>query len=131
MTSINWTELLGWSDEEVNDLRFVGYTYVKEGHYPIAKKFFEALVVMCPDCAYDQQILGAIYLETGDNLQALNYFDKSLKIEPEHAPTLLNRAKALLLLGYQRQGLAQASKLKASGNQRVSGQAEALILSYA
>ena len=122
--------MLGWSDEEINDLRFVGYSYIKEGHYEIAKKFFEALVVLCPDSPYDLQTLGAIYLQIGDNLQALNYFDKALKLDPEHAPTLLNRAKALLLLGYHRQGLAQASLLMLSADKRVSNQAEALILSY-
>lgn len=127
---INWTDLLGWGDEEINDLRFVGYSYIKEGHYPIAKKFFEALVVLCPDSEYDLQTLGAIYLETGDNLQALNYFDRALKINSEHAPTLLNRAKALLLLGYRRQGLAQAASLKANLNTRVASQAQALLLSY-
>ncbi len=130
MSKVNWTDLLGWTDEEVNDLRFVGYSYIKEGHYEIAKKFFEALVVLCPDSAYDFQTLGAIYLQIGDNNQALNFFDKALTIDPEHDPTLLNRAKALLLLGYHRQGLAQASILKASKNLRVSSQAEALILAY-
>lgn len=130
MGKVNWTDLLGWTDEEVNDLRFVGYSYIKEGHYEIAKKFFEALVVLCPDSAYDFQTLGAVYLQMGDNLEALNFFDKALKIDPEHAPTLLNRAKALLLLGYHRQGLAQAAILKASANPRVASQAEALILAY-
>ncbi len=130
MSQINWTDLLGWTDEEINDLRFVGYSYVKEGHYPVAKKFFEALVVLHPESAYDLQTLGAIYLETGDNLQALNYFDKALKINAEHAPTLLNRAKALLLLGYRRQGLAQAATLKNNLNARVASQAEALLMSY-
>lgn len=130
MGQVNWTDLLGWTEEEINDLRFVGYSYVKEGHYPIAKKFFEALVVLCPESSYDLQTLGAIYLETGDNLQALNYFDKALKIDAEHAPTLLNRAKALLLLGYRRQGLAQATSLKKSLNNRVANQAEALLLAY-
>ncbi len=130
MSEISWTDLLGWTDEEINDLRFVGYSYIKEGHYPLAKKFFEALVVLCPDSSYDLQTLGAIFLETGDNLQALNFFDRALKINSDHAPTLLNRAKALLLLGYRRQGLAQASQLKQNVDKRVSGQAEALLISY-
>ena len=127
---MDWTDLLGWTEEEINDLRFVGYSYIKEGHYEIAKKFFEALIVLCPNSAYDIQILGAIYLQTGENHEALNYFDKALKLDPEHDPTLLNRTKALLLLGHHRQGLAQASILKSSSNKRIADQAEALILSY-
>ena len=130
MSHINWIELLGWNEEEINDLRFVGYSYIKEGHYATAKTFFESLVVLCPDSAYDLQTLGALHLEMGNPLEALNYLDRSLKLDPEHAPTLLNRTKALLLLGYHRQGLAQATLLKESLNKRVANQAEALLLSY-
>ena len=130
MGKVNWIELLGWSDEEINDIRFVGYSYIKEGHYATAKKFFEALVILCPTSSYDVQTLGALNLELGDNLNALNWFDRALKLDPEHAPTLLNRAKSLLLLGYHRQGLAQAIELKNHVDKKIAGQAEALILSY-
>lgn len=130
MAQVDWIDILGWGEEEINDLRFVGYSYIKEGHYPLAKKFFEALVVLQPESAYDLQTLGAIYLEIGDNMRALNYLDKALKHDPHHAATLLNRTKALLLLGYHRQGLAQAETLKENADKRVAGQAQALLLSY-
>lgn len=130
MSNVNWQELLGWSEEEINDLRFVGYSYIKQGHYQTALKFFEALVIISPSSGYDLQTLGALYLQIGDNLNALNYLDKALKIEPNHGPTLLNRAKALFLLGYNRQGIAQANALKTHVDAKVAGQAEALLLSY-
>jgi tetratricopeptide (TPR) repeat protein len=130
MSQVPWMDLLGWSDDELNDLRFVGYSYIKQGHYEIARKFFEALVVLCPDSSYDLQTLGALHLEQGDNLSALSLFDKALMQDPEDAPTLLNRAKALFLLGYHKQGIAQASQLKGHKNSKISNQAEALLLAY-
>jgi len=130
MSEIPWIDLLGWSQDEVSDLRFVAYSYIKQGHYKIALKFFEALVVLCPESSYDLQTLGALYLEMGDNLTALNYFDQALRFEPESPPTLINRAKALLLLGYNRQGLAQAALLKNHPDAKIAGQAEALLLAY-
>jgi tetratricopeptide (TPR) repeat protein len=130
MSEIQWIDLLGWTDEEVNDLRFVGYSYIKQGHYSIALKFFNALVVLCPDSSYDLQTLGALHLELGDNLTALNFFDRALQHDPKSSTTLINRAKALFLLGYHRQGLEQASVLKNHADAKISGQAEALILAY-
>ncbi len=130
MSEIEWLDLLGWSDNEINDLRFVAYSYIKQGHYKIALKFFEALVILCPNSSYDLQTLGALHLELGDNLTALNFFDRALKQDPENPPTLINRAKALLLLGYHKQGLAQASVLKNHSDAKIAGQAEALILAY-
>lgn len=130
MNNDSWNTILGWGPEEMDDLRFVGYSYIKQGHYEIAKNFFEALVVLNPDHPYDLQTLGAIYLQTGNNLMALNYFEKALRIEPQHAPTLLNRTKALLALGYRKQGLMQAEQLERHKDASIASQATALLLSY-
>lgn len=131
MSDIRWLDVLGWSDEEIADLRFVGYSYIKQGHYETALKFFEALVVLCPDSAYDLQTLGAIHLQLGDNLSALNYLDKALKIEPSHGYSLLNRAKALFMLGYRDQGVSLAKSLSSHSDVKVANQADALLLAYA
>ncbi len=130
MSEVEWMDLLGWSDEEVNDLRFVAYSYIKQGQYKIALKFFDALVILCPESSYDLQTLGALHLELGDNLSALSYFDRALQYDPNHGPTLLNRAKALLLLGYHNQGLAAAATLKNHPDGKISQSAEALVLAY-
>lgn len=127
---IAWIDLLGWTEEELGDLRFVAYSYVKQGHYETALKFFEALAILSPNSAYDLQTVGALYLELGDNLTALNYLDRALQIEPEHAPTLLNRTKALFLLGYHKQGLREAALLQKNKDRTIAGQAEALLLCY-
>lgn len=130
MAKVDWKDLLGWGDEELSDLRFVGYSYIKQGQYKTALKFFEALVVLEPESAYDLQTLGALHLQIGDNLTALTFLEKALRVDAEHPQTLLNRAKALLLLGYHKQGIMQAQALETHPNATISGQAQALILSY-
>ncbi|HSX12577.1 MAG TPA: CDC27 family protein [Rhabdochlamydiaceae bacterium] len=128
MGDTNWTEVLGWGDEELEDLRFVGYSYIKQGKYELAITFFEALVVLAPNSVYDLQTLGALHLQTNNNLAALNYIEKALKLEPNHLPTLLNRTKALFALGYKKQGLAQARALETASENTIADQASALIL---
>ena len=130
MSDVNWLEVLGWKDEELEDLRFVGYSYLKQGKYDIAITFFEALVVLAPESLYDLQTLGALFLQQGNNLAALNYIERALQIDPHHMPTLLNRTKALFSLGYKRQALLQAKNLEHSSDTSIANQASALILAY-
>ena len=126
----NWIELLGWTQDQIEDIRFAGYSFVKQGQYEHALKFFEALVSLPEENVYDLQTLGAIYLQLGNNLSALNYLEKALALDPKHEPTLLNRTKALFLLGYKKQALTQASKLESSSDVTVADQATALIMAY-
>ena len=130
MSDVDWISILGWGAEELEDLRLVGYSYIKQGKYDIATTFFEALVVLSPDSIYDMQTLGALYLQKGNNLMALNYIEKALKLDPTHAPTLLNRTKALFALGYKKQALAQARLLEKNSDVEIAGQAQALLLAY-
>ena len=101
----DWMEVLGWGKEDLDDLRFVGYSYIRQGLYDIALQFFEALVVLNPSHAYDLQTLGALYLQKGNNLLALSWIERALKLDPHNLPTLLNRAKVLFALGYKKQAL--------------------------
>jgi tetratricopeptide (TPR) repeat protein len=130
MSDINWLEILGWGKDEVEDLRFVGYSYVRQGCYDIALPFFEALVVLTPESAYDLQTLGALHLQKGNHLMALNAIERALRIEPHHFPTLLNRAKTLFSLGYKRQAIAQAKNLEQASDPAIAGQASALLLAF-
>jgi len=131
MSDVNWLEVLDWSPNELEDLRFVGYSYLKQGKYDIALNFFEALTVLAPENGYDLQTLGAIHLQLGNNLNALNYIERSLKIEPGHLPTRLNRAKAFFALGYKRQALQEARDLERCEDPSIADQATALLMAYA
>jgi tetratricopeptide (TPR) repeat protein len=130
MSHVEWLSILGWGTEELEDLRFVGYSYIKQGKYDIATTFFEALVILDPHSAYDLQTLGALFLQRGNNLMALNYIEKALRLDPAHVPTLLNRTKALFALGYKRQGQLQAKALQKNPDTDIANQADALLLAY-
>ena len=65
----------------------------------------------------------------GHGLKALDYLDRALKLEPHHQITQLNRAKTLFMLGYKRQGLAQAAELEKSSDPMIADPAKALLLS--
>lgn len=130
MNQIDWLELLGWDEEQIEDIRFAGYSFLKQGHYEHALKFFEVLTILPQEHLYDLQTIGALYLQIGNNLSALNYLERALKLDRFHEPTLLNRAKALVLLGYKKQGLSQAQKLENSSDKYIVDQARALMLAY-
>jgi tetratricopeptide (TPR) repeat protein len=128
MSQADWLSILGWNKEELEDLRFVGYSYIKQGKYDVAITFFEALAILSPESTYDLQTLGALYLQKGNNLMALNYIEKAIKLDSAHLPTLLNRTKALFALGYKRQALAQARILEKSADELIANQSQALIM---
>ena len=130
MTQTNWLELLGWNTTQLEDLRFIGFSYIKQGQYPIALKFFEALVVLNPENEYDLQTLGALYLQIGSNTSALDFLERAIRLNKDHAPTLLNRAKALFVLGYKKQAFDQIQLLENHPSKEISDQAKALGLAY-
>ncbi len=127
---VDWSEIIGWNTEALEDLRYLGYAYLKQGKFDAAQSFFEALTTLNKTDPYDLQTLGGVYLETGKNLQALNTIEQALKIDPSHSLTLLNRAKALFALGYRRQAIAQAKALVSHSDTAVASQASALLLAY-
>lgn len=130
MSQFNWLEILGWGDGEVNDLRYVAYSYIKQGIYDVALTFFDAVTVLSPPIAYDLQTIGALHLQLGNGLKALDFLDRALKLEPNHLLTKLNRAKALFMLGYKRQGLMQVLELEKCPDAEIAKQAGALVLAY-
>lgn len=130
MSKINWVQELKWSDEHLDDLRYTGYAYLKQGKYDIAITFFEALTVLDPDNAYDSQTLGALFLQVGEPKKALKWLDQALKIEGDHGPTLLNLCKALFMLDKKEEGLKLANILKNEQSLAISNVAKALILAH-
>lgn len=130
MEKIDWLKRLGWGVEHLEDLRNIGYAYIRQGKYEIALPLFEALHVLNPDSPYDTQTLGALYLQLNNPAKALKIFDKALKLDAEHSLTLLNVAKALFLLGRKEEGLRLANILKNERNPTISGTARAFLLAY-
>lgn len=130
MSKIDWLKKLNWTEEQLDDLRVAGYAYVRQGKYEIALSIYEALIVLDSESAYDAQTLGAIYLQINQPLKALKSFDRALKLETDHAPTLLNVTKALFMLGRKEEGLKLAHILKRESNVQIANTASALIMAY-
>lgn len=130
MARIDWMQQLGWTEDHLEDLRYAGYAYIRQGKYEIALPFFEALSILAPDSAYDVQTLGAIYMQLNNPVKALKAFDKALKLETDHAPTLLNLTKTFFMLGKNSEGLKLANILKNEKDAAISNVAKALILAY-
>lgn len=130
MSKINWQKTLGWNEEQLDDLRVMAYAYIRQGKYDIALPIFEALCVINPESSYDAQTLGALYLELGNPNKALKWFDKALKIDADHAPTLLNLAKTFFMLGKKNDGLKLAQILTEEKNPVIASTAKALLLAY-
>jgi tetratricopeptide (TPR) repeat protein len=127
---VDWLEILGWEESELDDLRLTGYCYLRQGVYDTALTFFESLSILSPSNSYDLETLGGLHLQMGNGLQALDYIDRALKMEPMNLETRLNRAKALFMLGYRRQALLQAMELEKAEDPKIASQASALVLAY-
>ncbi len=125
-----WSNLLNFKDEQIHDLRALGYTYITQGLYPTSREIFEALTILAKDNLYDIETLGAIYLEEGKSEQALALFDQALNAGSKSEKTLLNRAKALFGKGYRNMGIQQAEQLLKSKDTAISSKAAALLSRY-
>ena len=66
----------------------------------------------------------------GNGHKALDFLDRALKLDPTHLATQLNRARALFMLGYKRQGLVVVLELQKNPNPEIAAQAKALALAY-
>ncbi|MFN0065746.1 MAG: tetratricopeptide repeat protein [Chlamydiales bacterium] len=128
MSRVNWKEMMGWEEEQLQELRFSGFGFLREGKYETARLFFEGLVVLNPENAYDLQTLGALYLQIGKNGKALKYLDRALAIDPAHEPTMLNKVKALMMLGKKVEALPLAQRLQKSSFKQIADDASALII---
>lgn len=130
MSQINWLEKLGWTEEELEDIRSTAYAYIRQGKYDIAIKFFEALAILDPQSAYDLQTLGALHLQEGNPTKAIRYLDRALKLEADHASTLINLTKAFFMLNRVEEGLKLANILQNDVDVTISNTAKALLLAY-
>ena len=107
-----WNDILGWNQEQLDDLRLVGYSYLKEGKYEVALPIFESLAILLPASVYDLQTLGALYLEMGKNIQALQAIDHRKAQRPFSVESAISGRYELQLPVLE---ILQASRLLEAG----------------
>ncbi|MCI5052930.1 MAG: type III secretion chaperone [Simkaniaceae bacterium] len=124
--SIN--EILGWDEEQLKDLRYAGYSYVRNGRYEIARKFFESLFVIDPSSVYDARTLGAIYLQIGEYDLSLKLLNHAKELDDTNDMARNNRSRALFHTGNKEEALKLAHDLAKSQDAIVAQRAEALLI---
>lgn len=130
MSTMTCMQVLGWKEQHLSELRCAAFALVRQGHYQKAVLYFEGIIALLP-IAYDYQTLGALYLQLNANDKALSCLDTALRLEPTHAPSLLNKTKAMLMLGQVQPALEHARVLQRHSDPMIADDATALILGYA
>lgn len=130
MSQVDWQEFLGWTDDQLEELRFSGFSFLRQGHYEKAIVFFKALCVLVPKSTYDLQTLGALYLQVGVADAALTFLERALQLDPTHQPTLLNKVKALFMSNQTKEALKLADTLKNSPDPTIKNDVLALIYTH-
>lgn len=136
MEKINWQTTLNLTEDQVSDLRLVAYHYIRQGKYEIARAFLEALAVFQSQRTlnlqdpYEYQALGGLYLQLGDHERALRYLERALRLDADHLPTQLNRAKALFILNRLEEAMRAADRLQECSNSSISDAADALRMAH-
>ncbi len=130
MANLNWLEILGWNSYQLEELRFAGFSFVRQGKYDKALHYFKSLVILDPKSAYDFQMLGALYLQTNEEAKALPMLNQALELYPTHEPTQLNKVKTLITLGQKSEAFALAAALEKSKNRVIADDATAVIMAH-
>jgi tetratricopeptide (TPR) repeat protein len=121
--------ILGWQQNDLSNLQFVAYNYIKQGKYDVAQTILEALEVLDPTDSYTLQTLGAVYIENKNPYGALNVLEKALQLDPLHELSQFNRIQALISLGLKKQALIDCEKMVNAKNPMLKAKAEAILLS--
>jgi hypothetical protein len=78
----------------------VGYHHYENGRYEKAQELFESVSAYRPDNVYALSGVAACALAQGHLEMALNWYDRALVRDPQHAPSLKGRALVMKQLGH-------------------------------
>lgn len=128
--SINWKEVIGFNDEQIQNIRTAGELYRRQGHYKTALTYWRAICIFDKTSVFDQQMLGALLLEVNQAQEAVPVLEKALALQPKHYRTHLNLARALLDSGRKAEALAKAKELVLCPDALVADRASAILLAF-
>lgn len=130
MSRVDWCAKLGWGEEQLRGLSCTGWSYLRQGQFETAQTLYRALAALDAKNPYYFEVLGALALQMGDYQKAVEWLNHALFLDPLHQPSQINKAKALLLLGYRQEGLEVARPLMQSPVQLIADRATALVMAY-
>jgi tetratricopeptide (TPR) repeat protein len=128
--TIAWRDVIGWNQDQIDELRAIGYSYLRQGQLKLAHTFYEALAVLEPSSLYDLRTLAGLRDLMGNSEGAIEIYNKVLAMEPGDPFSSLGLAKALLASGQQVAALERLRPLSTNPNPRIASDAQALILAY-
>ena len=97
--SISMSELIDLKKEQIAEVMVIGYTLYEQGRLKEAARIFEGLLVIDPDNACVNAILGSIYQQHGQLEIALKRYDRALALFPYDTNALTNRGEIFMKLG--------------------------------
>ena len=130
MEKIDWKEILGWQEDQIEEMKFFGFSYLRQGKYDIALKIFQALNILVPQDPYVLKTLGALLVTTQSPEKALDYLYKAEEMDPTDPQVKLNIAQSLLDLGQKEDALEKIKKLTSNKNKKIAGKAKALLMGW-
>ncbi|MGI5863537.1 MAG: tetratricopeptide repeat protein [Myxococcales bacterium] len=92
-------ELDGLSGPEMMEMAITGFSMYEQGRYREAKVIFEGLSALDPTESYYRTAIGAVYLAQEQLDEALEQFDKALKLNDKDTAALVNRGEVRLRKG--------------------------------
>jgi Flp pilus assembly protein TadD len=128
--AVEWREVVGWDQDEIEEMRAIAYAYLRQGHLALARTFYEALVVLDPNSLYDLRTLAVLRDLQGDTDGALTLYGKVLQLEPTDPFASLGLAKAQLAAGRRGEAIPRLQKLSTIPDRRVAADAQALLQAY-
>lgn len=127
---MKWLEMLNWNENQVDDLKFFGFSYLKQGKYDVALEVFLGLKVLVPHDSYVLKTLGALYLELKQPEKALPILEEASLLEPSNEFVAINRVQSLIDLGRTQEAMQSAKLLTKNKNKKVADRAKALIMAW-
>jgi len=129
--TVEWRSVVGWGQEEIDELRSIAYAYMRQGQMTLAHTFFEALVVLQPNSLYDLRMLASLRDLLGDPAGAIEVYQQLLKNEPNDLFASIGLSKALLATGQRGPAMERLRLLSTCANRLIANDAQALLLAYA